>query len=155
MSLDTASTPPFLALSELAARLKAAGIPFALGGSAVLAHYGLETQVRDWDVTTEGSWNQIAPLLKDWDHEVQKPSGIYATNFLCKISLHGASIDLMSGFAVRTADGGIYNVATVAADVWRGIPVGSPEIWQKAYALMGRDDQAARLAEYLKTRTTP
>lgn len=138
------TTPPVAALEFLNRRFRSAGIRFALGGSGLLASLGLATQVRDWDITTDAPWEKIAGLIGDLKYERVTPDGIFATAYLCRIDLMGASVDVMGDFALR-GPAGVYAVPTRVTGQWNGFPVGCPDAWEKAYALMGRSEKAELL----------
>ena len=141
----SAQTPPLEALQVLAEHLERANIPFALGGSGLLAILGLIDTVRDWDITTDEPWKKVEPVVRNFDYELIAPNGIFATAYLCKIQLLGASIDLMGNFAIKKPSGEIHHVKTEVTRIWNGIPIGSPREWAIAYELMGRKEKASLL----------
>lgn len=141
--------PSFEALKEISDRLKKANIKHALGGSGMLAHLGLLEEVRDWDVTTDASRDQVEALIQDLEYEYVKPSGLYASEYLFKLKIKDTAIDLIGSFAIKT-DKGIFKLPTIISGEWDGVPVGSPGAWAKAYELMGRSEKAKMLSEYIK-----
>lgn len=148
--LSIPSAPSQAALFEIAHRLNG-HITFALGGSGLLAHHGLEDTVRDWDLTTDAPWAKVEPLLRGLSYELIDPSGIYASEYLCRIHLHDINVDLIGGFAVLV-DGVKHNIPTVINGHWEDVPLASLSTWQEAYRLMGRHSKAARIAAFTHNR---
>jgi hypothetical protein len=96
--------------------------------------------VRDWDLTTDAPWRQVAPLVADLEYELIEPNGIFTTAYLCRIQVLGASIDLMGGFSIEGTA-----IPTRVTGQWKGIALGCPNAWARAYRLMGRHEKAALL----------
>jgi hypothetical protein len=132
------------ALLEIANRLKCAGIHFALGGSGLMTFYGCETDIHDWDITTDASEGVVKQALEGLIFDEVHPNGIFATKRLYKVSLKGSYIDVMCGFSLKTSNG-VYEVPTVITAEWDGIPMGDPNVWIKVYRLMGRHAKADQL----------
>jgi hypothetical protein len=135
--------PPLEPLHAALARLAAAGIPHALGGSGLLASLGLVDRVNDWDVTCDTDLDTLAALFADQPHERFGNSGCHADH---KLNLEGGGIELIAGFAFFV-EGGIVRIPTRVTGHWNGLPVGSPEGWAVAYAIMGELDAAPRRTE--------
>jgi hypothetical protein len=53
-------------------------------------------------------------------------------------------VDLLIGFAIRTAEG-IVRIPAVPGAAWRGLTMARPEEWRLAYRAMGRPEKAAML----------
>ena len=140
--------PPFEALKDISDRLKNAGLKHALGGSGMLAYLDLIDQVHDWDITTDAPLDKVTPLLADIEYEHVEPSGIYASEYLLKIKLKGASMDLIGNFAIKSGNA-VFKLPILVTAEWEGIPVGSPAAWAKAYELMNRPEKAKLLLDYL------
>jgi hypothetical protein len=140
---------PLLAVTQA---LTAAGIESALGGSGLLHSLGLIAEVRDWDLTTEASLEQVQRALAAFPLDFpEHAGGRYATGYRIAICAGGVDIDLMGTFAVRTA-AGVCHLPTLTCGMWQGVPVGSPEVWAVAYRLMERHPKADLLSEYLRAR---
>lgn len=58
-------------------------------------------------------------------------------------------VDLIGGFAIRTASG-ICQLPALQGGTWEGVPTASPEVWLVAYRLLNRHDRADLLAGYLR-----
>jgi hypothetical protein len=74
--------PPLEPLRAVLARLEAAGVPHALGGSGLLAALGLVERVNDWDVTCDADLDTLANLFADSPHERFGNSGCHADHKL-------------------------------------------------------------------------
>jgi hypothetical protein len=135
------SHPPLEPLRATLARLAAAGIPHALGASGLCAALGLVSRVNDWDVTCDADLAALEALFADEPGESFGNSGCHADH---KRNLRGGEIELIAHFAFFVG-GGIVRIPTRVTREWNGVPVGSPEAWAVAYALMGElDDEAHR-----------
>jgi hypothetical protein len=123
------------------AQLSSAGIPHALGASGLCAALGLVDRVNDWDVTCDADLATLEALFADEPGESFGNSGCHADH---KRNLRGGEIELIAQFAFFVGDG-IVRIPTRVTRHWNGVPVGSPEAWAVAYALMGAlDDEAHR-----------
>lgn len=142
--------PPVEALEVLKNRLQNANINFALGGSGLMFVHGLSDHANDWDITTDATWEQIEPIVKDLNYTLIPPQGMFATRYLCKIELDGAVVDLMGDFSITT-ESETYLVPTKISGSWNGFPLGSLPAWGKAYDLMGRKEKARRVQDYVRS----
>ena len=136
-------------LLDICDSLRKNEVRFALGGSGLLMCLGLEANVRDWDITTDAPLTALLPILKSVSHEIIKPNGNYATDYMAKINHDGALFDLIGNFALRT-EAGVCQFPTIVCGSWMGIPLGSPEVWFLAYRLLGRTQKADVLASRYK-----
>jgi hypothetical protein len=133
--------PPLEPLRAALARLARAGIPHALGASGLCAALGLVERVNDWDVTCDADLATLEALFADEPGESFGNSGCHADH---KRNLRGGEIELIARFAFFVGDG-VVHIPTRVTRQWNGVPVGSPEGWAVAYALMGKlDDEAHR-----------
>jgi hypothetical protein len=135
--------PPLEPLREALTRLAAAGVPHALGGSGLCAALGLVDRVNDWDVTCEADAAALAALFAGEPTRASGNSGCHADH---KLALRGGEIELIARFAFFV-DGGIVRIPTRVSGRWKDLPVGSPEAWAAAYALMGELEDASRRRE--------
>jgi hypothetical protein len=141
--------PPFAPLREVVARLEGAGLVCALGGSGLLAALGLTETVRDWDLTTDAAIAEVLGALGTLAHEYHGSSGIHADQKLVI-----GPVEVIVRFAFLT-EGKVVRVPTVVTGRWRDVPLGSPEAWAVAYALMGRDAKAETLFAHLARGADP
>jgi hypothetical protein len=146
-------TPPIESLQSAFARLTAAGVTCALGGSGLLAALGLVDEVHDWDLTAEGDVHAIAALFADLPHELAGNSGIHADH---KVMLPGESVEVIVNFAFAV-EGPVVRIPTLAHGTWNEVATASPECWAVAYWLMGeyegvplRRERAEMLFAYLE-----
>ena len=142
---QTPALPPLAPLVAVLERLEGAGIEAALGGSALLVSLGLADAARDWDVTTDAAIETLDTLFAGIPHGRAGSSGVHADH---KLMFDGGSVELISRFAFRH-DAGVTHIPTIVASRWRGLPVGSPEAWAAAYALLGREVKADLLFAHL------
>lgn len=133
--------PPLEPLRAALAKLSSAGIPHALGASGLCAALGLVDRVNDWDVTCDADLATLETLFADEPGESFGNSGCHADH---KLNLRGGEIELIARFAFFVGDA-VVRIPTRVTQQWNGVPVGSPEAWAVAYALMGAlDDEAHR-----------
>jgi hypothetical protein len=142
--------PVIAPLQQVVATLNRAGIEAALGGSGLLHSLDLIQNVRDWDLTTDADPAAVLRAVEGLPWE-EAPYGSlpFASAFRLKISLGGCQVDLMVRFAITTPDG-VCVLPTLPAGFWKGIPVGSPEVWAVAYRLMQRHPKADLLSDHLR-----
>ena len=119
------SAPPAGPLLEAVRRIESAGLTVALGGSGLLAALGLGTEI-----------------------ERVGASGIHADH---KVRLEGGAVEIICGFAIR-AGAGVVRIPTVVSARVELVPIGSPEAWAVAYALLGREEKSERLMRWLEAR---
>ncbi len=133
--------PPLEPLLAALARLERGGIPHALGASGLCAALGLVDRVNDWDVTCDADLATLEALFAGEPSRSFGNSGCHADHKLC---LNDGGIELIARFAFFVG-GGVVRIPTRVTRRWNGVPVGSPEAWAVAYALMGAyDDEAHR-----------
>ena len=137
--------PPLEAVRALIDALERAGVRCALGGSGLLAAFGLASVVRDWDFTTDAPRERLLAALEGRSAEHKGSDAIHADE---KFMLPELRLEIIRGFAFVTSRGPIH-IPTRVTRRWRGVPVGSPEGWAVAYALLGRDEKSERLFEWL------
>jgi hypothetical protein len=142
------SAPPLGPLLEAVRRMESAGLTVALGGSGLLAALGIGTEARDWDLTTDAGHEDVAARFAGIEIERVGSSGIHADH---KVRLEGGAVEIICGFAIR-AGAGIVRIPTVVSARVEGVPIGSPEAWAVAYALLGRDEKSERLMRWLEAR---
>lgn len=147
--MQNVKSPPLPPLHDVIGRLERAGITAALGGSGLLAALGLATEVRDWDLTTDASQGEVAAALAGLDQELAGSSGVHADH---KVMLPGVSVEVICRFAFHVK-GGVVRIPTRVTRRWQDVPVGSPEAWAVAYALLDRPAKADLLWSWLAGRT--
>ena len=152
------SLPPLEHRADVGRRLDAAGITWALGGSAMLHALGLADHVRDWDLTTDRSVSDVHDALRDLEPTLHGNLGIHADH---KVVCFDDSVEVICRFAFFQPDGGdVIRIPTMVSGSWNGYPVGSPEAWAVAYALMiaenpERMEKAATLFAWIQRNGDP
>lgn len=131
------SMPPREPLREVTARLDAAGIEWAIGGSGLLAALGLVGRVNDWDVQVESDPEPLKFLFATLPHEFHGHGGCHAD---WKLAFEAQRTELIPRFAFF-APAGVVRIRLHVTRHWQGLPIASPEGWAVAYWLMGRHDE--------------
>ena len=144
------SSPASAPLLDVVRRLESAGLVVALGGSGLLGALGLGNEARDWDLTTDTAPGEVTAALDGLEVERVGPGGIHADH---KVRTAGGEVEIICGFAIRSGDG-VVRIPTVVSARVEGIPIGSPEAWAVAYALLGREEKSERLLQWLAARGT-
>ena len=139
------SSPPWPPLLDVVRRLEDGGLVVALGGSGLLGALGLATEARDWDLTTDAAEPDVAARLAGLEIERFGPSGLHADH---KLRVAGGAVEVICGFAIRAGSDTV-RIPTVVSARIEGIPIGSPEAWAAAYALLGRAEKSERLLGWL------
>jgi len=141
------SAPPPGPLLAAVSRLEGAGLVVALGGSGLLGALGLATEAHDWDLTTDSAPEDVAACFAGSEIERVGSSGIHADH---KVRLAGGTVEIICGFAIRSG-AGVVRIPTVVSARAEGVPLGSPEAWAVAYALLGREEKSELLMRWLAT----
>lgn len=149
------------ALGQVAGALNAAGVCWALGGSLLLAHYGLADTPRDIDllVAEADADRAEAALAALGPRTPWVPTAPYETRRFLEFRVAGAEVDLMAGLAIRH-DGGLYlhpfDAVSPEGSLTLGgcpIPLMALEDWFVLYQLIpGREAKAARIEAFLRAR---
>jgi len=140
-------TPPLVGARDIVARLEAAGIEVALGGSGLLAALGLARIVRDWDLTTDAPRAAVESALVGLAWMDKGSDALHADE---KLMFPSLALEIIRGFAFFVP-GGVVHVPTRVTGRWNDLPLGSPESWAVAYSLLGRDEKRDLLLEWLRT----
>lgn len=144
--------PPLGTVRAVIAALEDAKIVAAVGGSGLLAAYGLVDHVRDWDVTSDGEPEAVQNALTragiSFIRDTSSDDG-FATKAWIHVDGGNHEVDLLLGFAVR-ADGEVVHLPTRVSRQWLGLPIADPVVWARAYCLLGRPDRASLLDGVLR-----
>lgn len=132
--------PPFEGLLSLTARLDAAGVPWAVGGSALLAALGIADEAHDWDVQVEAGPTQLQELFADRPHAFSGNQGCHAD---WKLAFETERTELIARFAFAV-EGGVVRIPLAVSRRWRGLPMASPEAWACAYWVLARHGEEAQ-----------
>lgn len=142
------AVPPLRPLQQVLSALESAGISAVVGGSALLVSLGLAESANDWDVVTDADPDAVAAALEGGGFAATHggPSGQFASEALFRIDQGDAHIDVISRFAVRSAEGRTVAVPARLGARWRGLPMARRDDWWAAYTAMGRTAQASLLS---------
>jgi hypothetical protein len=143
--LTAARTPPRAPLHVAVERLERAGFTVALGGSGLLAALGLGTEVRDWDLTVDVPARVLWQHVDDWQPVYAGSSGIHADE---KLMFPDRALEFICNFAFTTP-AGLVRIPTIVSARVDGVPLGSPEAWAVAYALLERPEKSQALLAHL------
>jgi hypothetical protein len=147
--------PPLQTLIKLLQICDAGGVVAAVGGSALLGSLGLVDIVHDWDVTTDAATALVRAALDELalpvhDRTIHSPP--YRSRRLLTVDSADHSIDVIVGFALLDGGGRVIELPTRVCGHWRGLPMGDPIVWQRAYTLLGRLDRAELLRTSIASR---
>ncbi|PXY33459.1 hypothetical protein BAY59_10245 [Prauserella coralliicola] len=122
--------------------LRAAGLNPAVGGSGLLVALGLAEVANDWDVTVDADAETVREALDAASLTYRElDQGRYVID----------GVDVMVNFAL-TGPAGVEALPTRVTGEWQGLPIGDPEVWARAYRLLGREAKADLLERYLESR---
>ena len=143
------------ALKRLTEKLNAAQVTWAMGGGWLMEHLGVREGFHNFDV-------YAAPSHREKADKVLTRLGMRGTPvendgvFECTYHFDGAEITLHCGLA-PVWQGESYPVVLNEASVMRrdtilgvDVPLMYPEDWLVIYHLLGRDAEAARLADWFR-----
>jgi hypothetical protein len=133
---------PLLAVTN---RLDKARIPYALGGSGLLYALDLTDTVRDWDVMTDSSKEKVRDALEGLDvTDGQCGDYPYATEYKFAVYRDDPQVEVIGRFAIHH-ENGLCRLPVIPTTRWKGVYVGSAEVWFVAYSLMDRQEKAKAL----------
>ncbi|MCC6278818.1 MAG: hypothetical protein IT289_12975 [Oligoflexia bacterium] len=144
------SIPSLEALTTLSVKLSQLTIKHSLGGTGLLYALGLLKDVHDWDIQVDAAFEDLKDLLTDYKWTRLDQTERFASKFLVQLNVDGTIIDLIGEFAIRDLKGAIHKIQNIVSGYWKGVPLGSPEQWHKAYQLMNRPDRVQILDKFLK-----
>jgi hypothetical protein len=141
------------ALEAVALRLQAAGVPFLLGGSALLHALGLDVEVGDVDlVARPGDRAALEAAAGDWLASVStEVTPLFRSPWKAELAVGGTQVEVLGGLAWTPAPGSDRVVAMPfrAEGTWRcgaaEVPLAPAAHWLLLYERY-RPERAARLA---------
>ena len=151
-----AGHPPLRVVQAVHRDLAARG-QVVLGGSGLLYALGLVDSVGDWDLVTDVPSEQVAGVLADRSLVAQRLGGDlpgFATAALFRVDAGDHQIDVLVDFAIRVA-GRVTAIPARPWRTWQGMTLARPEDWALAYELMGREEKAALLRDWLLAHPGP
>ena len=142
------SRPAIEPLRRALDALARADVTAALGGSGLMAALGHDAPVHDWDLTTDAPLDRVHAAL---EHESPRPFGSSGIHADAKLTIEDGAVEVIVGFAMRHGDT-VVRLPTIVTGEWNGVPLGSPEVWVVAYALLDRTEKSAWLVRHLESR---
>jgi hypothetical protein len=137
------------ALDAVAARLRAADVPFLLGGSGLLHALGLDVAVRDIDLMLRPEDRErFEAAAGDWLVEVTtEPGPVLTSAWKATLEVDGTEVEGLGGLGFA----GGPRLPFRSGGEWRGVPLAAPEIWWAAYRAY-KPDRAALLESVVPLR---
>jgi hypothetical protein len=132
--------PPTAPLRAVIESLERAGVPCALGGSGLLAALGLIDRVNDWDLTCDADPAEVAAALAGRRATLHGNDLLHADH---KLALEAERIEVICRFAFHVKQG-VVRLPSVISGRAGGVPLGSPEVWAVAYALLAEGEASER-----------
>ncbi|MHA6629757.1 hypothetical protein ACU61A_30325 [Pseudonocardia sichuanensis] len=149
-------TPPLATVTRVVEVLQRHGMAPALGGSGLLVALGLTDRANDWDVAVDAPDDAVRAALDEAGlayRDATDRSGVYATAWRYVIDGGDHDVDLLVRFALRGPDG-VEQLPARVTGHWRGLPLGDPAVWLRAYRLLDRPGRADVLERWT-ARTAP
>lgn len=156
--VPAARTPPLAVVKAVVTALQAHGAEAAVGGSGLLAALGLVDSVRDWDVTTDAATGTVELALAAVPGAPVTAASAGEDDFAtrARFLVHGEdhAVDVLVGFALLEHEHFV-PLPTRVTRTWRGLPIGDPAVWLRAYRLLGRHERADLLQRWLDVDQHP
>lgn len=147
MSPETAA-----ALEAVALRLQGAGVPFLLGGSALLHALGLDVRVRDLDLVLRPQDREpLRAAAGEWWRSLStRATPLLRSAWKARLVVDAVEVDALGGLAWTASDDGgpLVQMPFRAAGGWRcgraEVPLAPPAHWLLLYERY-RPERAAQL----------
>src|ERR671911_3202405 len=119
------------ALEAVALRLAAAGLPFLLGGSALLDALGLEVEVRDVDLMLRPQDREgFEAACAKWLVAVTtKPGEVLSSDWKATLDVDGVEVEGLGGLGVRGGERAPFRAGAVRRYGAVDVPLCAPEVW--------------------------
>ena len=123
------------ALETVAARLHAAGIPFLLGGSALLDALGLDVEVGDIDLMLRpGDRGAFESACAPWLVAVTtEPGEVLSSDWKATLDVDGAEVEGLGGLGVRGGPAAPFRAAGSRRYGAVDVPLCDPVVWLDLY----------------------
>ena len=141
------------ALRAVAVRLREAGIPFVLGGSALLHALGAKVQVGDIDLVLRAvDRERLRAAAGDWWRAITtEQTPLFRSAWKATLDVGGVPVEALGGLAWADGDR-VLEMPFRAEGTWRcgdvEVPLAPAADWLALYRLY-RPDRAAELAAVL------
>jgi hypothetical protein len=140
------------ALEAVALRFEAAGVPFLLGGSALLAALGLEVTVGDLDLVARAEDRAaVEAAAGNWWRDTETaPTPLFRSAWKATLEVDGVEVEVLGGLAWTASDGGpVVRMPFRAEGTWRcgaaAVPLAPAAHWLLLYERY-KPERAAQLA---------
>ena len=138
------------ALEIVAARLHAAGVPFLLGGSALLDALGLDVEVGDIDLmlrpADRGAFESAcAPWLVS---VTTAPGEVLSSDWKATLDVDGVEVEGLGGLGVRGGEPAPFRALGARRYGAVEVPLCDPAVWRDLYRVY-KPDKAALLETLL------
>jgi hypothetical protein len=128
------------ALLKVAARLRAAEVPFLLGGSALLYALGFDVPVRDVDLMLRAEDRERfeTACAEWWVATTTDPGPILTSDWKATLDVDGVEVEGLGGLGIA----GGPKLDFRGEGEWHGIPLAAREVWYEAYRLYNPEKAA-------------
>jgi hypothetical protein len=135
------------ALETVALRLGEAGVPFLLGGSALLDALGLDVEVRDLDLMRRPEDREAFPAAcAPWLVEVtEEPGEVLTSDWKATLGVGGVEVEGLGGIGVAGGPRAPFRSAGSRRYGRAEVPLCAPEVWLELYRAY-KPEKAALLA---------
>jgi hypothetical protein len=139
------------ALEAVALRLHEAGVPFLLGGSALLDALGLEVEVRDVDLMLRPEDRaRFEAACAPWLVAVTtEPGPVLTSAWKATLDVDGVEVEGLGGLGVRGAAAAPFRGAGARRYGAADVPLCDPGVWVDLYRAY-KPDKAALLETWLR-----
>ena len=134
------------ALEAVALRLAAAGVPFLLGGSALLDALGLDVEVRDVDLMLRpGDRAGFEAACRDWLVSVTtEPGEVLSSDWKATLDVDGAEVEGLGGLGFAGGPAAPFRGAGTRRYGAADVPLCDPAVWLELYRVY-KPEKAALL----------
>ncbi|HUK64165.1 MAG TPA: hypothetical protein VLV15_12550 [Dongiaceae bacterium] len=132
--------PPLDPLLGLIATLDHSGVACVLGGSGLLHALGLVDRVRDWDLQTDASEDEVRTALAGYETTHHGNDALHADS---KFGVPVARAEVICRFAFYVP-AGVVRLPVIVSGAWCAVPLASLEVWAVAYALLAAGERSPR-----------
>lgn len=134
------------ALEAVALRLAAAGVPFLLGGSALLDALGLDVEVRDVDLMLRpGDRAGFEAACRDWLVSVTtEPGEVLSSDWKATLDVDGVEVEGLGGLGFAGGPAAPFRRAGTRRYGTADVPLCDPAVWLELYRVY-KPEKAALL----------
>ena len=138
------------ALEAVALRLAAHGVPFLLGGSALLDALGLDVEVRDVDLMLRpGDREAFESACGEWLRGVTtEPGEVLSSEWKATLDVDGVEVEGLGGLGFAGGPAAPFRAAGSRRYGAARVPLCDPEVWLELYRAY-KPDKAALLEAHL------